>query len=344
MSRCGRMALGDNYLERKRSADVKSALAKSNASPPPGKISRPLFHYTDARGLIGILETKCLFATHADFLNDSSECQLLKGIVGPQLVSEFEEAAKKFPRMAILNKTPEQLVDAVFNSVLTTIERTSPFYITSFCLHPDGSEGYANGLLSQWRGYASGGFAIQFDEDDLDQLTVLENHKFSHAGILTERVHYKDHAKQVDLRKFEGMAGSMLLSISEDASEVAKIFGDKKLVEYMKPFLEVVPFLKNGGFSEEQEYRSVALCIRPGHRPDIDKRDIRDVSFRVSSNGSVLPYVKLFNELERELSIKAVIIGPHHNQENQRKAVSLLLEQHKVKADVRLSKIPFREN
>src|ERR1700682_4515841 len=98
MSRCRQMALGDNYLGRKRAADAKSSLATTDATPPP-KISRPLFHYTDARGLIGIFETKCLFATHADFLNDSSECRLLKDIVGPQLTSEFEAAAKKFPQI-----------------------------------------------------------------------------------------------------------------------------------------------------------------------------------------------------------------------------------------------------
>jgi len=334
------MAFGDK--SRRRTHDAMATLTKPSASLTTK--SRPLFHYTDARGLIGILETKCLFATHADFLNDSSECRLLKAIVAPQLASEFEAAAEKFPQMAVLKKTPEQLVDAVFNTVLTTIEHTSPFYITSFCLHSVDSDEYANGLLSQWRGYASGGFAIQFDENDIDQLTALENQKFSHAGILTERVHYKDHANRVDLAKFKGMAGATLLSVAEDKSEVASIFGDKQLLDYMKPFLEVVPFLKDGGFSEEQEYRSVALCIRPGHRPDIDDRQIRDVNFRVSRNGSVLPYVKRFNELERELSIKSVVIGPHHNQENQRKAVSLLLEQHNVKAEVRLSKIPLREN
>jgi hypothetical protein len=336
------MAFGDNLIRRRRTADAMSTLAKPNTVGV--QESRPLFHYTDAAGLIGILQTKCIFATHADFLNDSSECQLLKDIVAPQLRDEFEVAAKKFPRLALLEKTPEQLVDAVFKTFFVTIERTSPFYVTSFCLHATTSDEYENGLLSQWRGYANGRFAIQFDESDIDKLTVLENQKFSHAGIITERVHYSDHAKHVDLSKFKGLAGAMLLSIAEDTSEVVKIFGSTNLHEYMIPFLEVVPFLKHGGFSEEQEYRSVAVTIRPEHRPDIDNRVVRGVHFRVSRSGSVLPYVKLFDELERELSIKSIIIGPHHNQENQRKAVNLLLEQYKVNAEIRLSKIPLREN
>ncbi len=103
------------------------------------KQSRPIFHYTDAGGLIGILKTKCLYATHADFLNDSTECRLLKTILTRQWTEEFEVALKKAPEIKALQKTPEQLVDAVFNALLTTIERTSPFYVSSFCLHPRDS-------------------------------------------------------------------------------------------------------------------------------------------------------------------------------------------------------------
>jgi len=302
-----------------------------------------LFHYTDAQGLIGILQKRCLFATHADFLNDSSECKLLKSIVAPQLADEFRAAEKKYPRLSELKKTPEELVDAVFNTLLATIERTSPFYITSFCLHEEGSKAFEHGLLSQWRGYANGGFAIQFDEDDIDEMRNLEHAKFSHAGLLTEKVHYENHADKVDLTKFVGMAGSMILTIADDKDEVADIFGSKPLYEYMSPFLEIVPFLKNEGFSEEQEYRSVSLAIRPQKRPDIDDRTPKEVHFRVSRTGNLMPYIRLFEQLDRKIKINAVIIGPHANQDNQRKAVSLLMEQAGVSLEVRTSAIPFRD-
>jgi len=247
-------------------------------------------------------------------------------------------------RVGLGHKTPDEMVDVVFRTILTTLEKTSPFYITSFCLHPPETHEYEHGLLSQWRGYANGGFAIEFDEADLDRLTTLESGAFSHAGIKTDRVHYREHAKQVDLAKFKGMAGATLLSIVESDPELLAAFGHKRLLDFMLPFFEVVPFLKDDGFAEEKEYRSVALCIRPKHRPDIDKRPVRAVQFRVSARGNVVPYVMLFDNLPKQLSIKSVIIGPHHNQENQRKAVSLLLEQTGVDAAIRLSTIPYREN
>jgi hypothetical protein len=64
---------------------IKPANAKSNevSADSSGASSRSLFHYTSARGLIGILGTQALFATHANFLNDSSECQLLRGAINP---------------------------------------------------------------------------------------------------------------------------------------------------------------------------------------------------------------------------------------------------------------------
>jgi len=293
---------------------------------------------------MGILKTKTLFATHADFLNDSTECQLLKKILAPQLAAEFTAAGHLMKRVNLGHKTPDEMVDVVFRSILITIEKTSPFYITSFCLHPPETREYGHGLLSQWRGYANGGFAIEFDEADLDRQTVLENEAFSHAGIKTERVHYHDHAKQVNLASFKGMAGATLLTIVGDHPELLAAFGPKRLQDFMIPFFEVVPFLKDDGFAEEKEYRSVTLCIRPRHRPDIDKRAVREVQFRVSARGNVVPYVTLFSDLPQQLAIKSIIIGPHHNQENQRKAVSLLLEQTGVDASIRLSDIPYREH
>ena len=60
-------------------------------------------------------------------------------------------------------------------------------YITSFCAHTS-DEPYVqkNGLLSQWRGYAKGGYAIVFNTKKLVDLYRLEGEKYyyltSHIG------------------------------------------------------------------------------------------------------------------------------------------------------------------
>src|SRR5215216_2147689 len=53
--------------------------------------SRSLFHYTTGDGLLGIVKDRCLFATHADFSNDSSECKLILPHLIKVLADEYEK-------------------------------------------------------------------------------------------------------------------------------------------------------------------------------------------------------------------------------------------------------------
>ena len=43
--------------------------------------STPLYHYTDAAGLIGIVTSGALWATHCDYLNDASEFKYAAGVM-----------------------------------------------------------------------------------------------------------------------------------------------------------------------------------------------------------------------------------------------------------------------
>jgi hypothetical protein len=57
--------------------------------------SRSLFHYTTADGIIGILQNQYLFATHADFLNDSTECRAILAVLLPRLEAQLKEIVPK---------------------------------------------------------------------------------------------------------------------------------------------------------------------------------------------------------------------------------------------------------
>jgi hypothetical protein len=75
-----------------RSAHQEPPLNKAGFEQPPQRTrddSFSLFHYTTASGLIGIIETKSLWATHASFLNDTTECQLLSRLLTPQIEADF---------------------------------------------------------------------------------------------------------------------------------------------------------------------------------------------------------------------------------------------------------------
>jgi hypothetical protein len=133
--------------------------------------SRSLFHYTTASGLLGIIRDRTLFASHADFSNDSSECKLIRSYLINVLRAEYEQLVPKLIDMEILSQDLlrvhgrsafEKEAENSVNAMLRATNNTAPYFITSFCIHDKNDYEYSHGLLSQWRSYALGGFAIEF--------------------------------------------------------------------------------------------------------------------------------------------------------------------------------------
>ena len=120
-----------------------------------------LYHYTTLEGLKGILETQTLWATHFEFLNDSSELKVFK---------------EKF--LNVLREDPRIRTD--FESLIKSLQKViekEEIYITSFCHEPKDPYTQKNGLLSQWRGYGCcGAAAIAFNKEILRD-KIIEKEK-----------------------------------------------------------------------------------------------------------------------------------------------------------------------
>jgi hypothetical protein len=120
---------------------------------------KSLCHYTSATGLIGILESKQLYATDVRFLNDSQELlyavDLAKQYLTNQPLQSKDDERKAFADFAL------KLLDTKDNLVVIL---GTPTFVASF------SE--ENDLLSQWRGYCpnGNGFAISFSPDCIMEL------------------------------------------------------------------------------------------------------------------------------------------------------------------------------
>ena len=322
---------------------------------------RSLFHYTDANGLIGIIETQSLFATHADFLNDSTECRSILAVLLPRLEAELRELTPTLVERGIFHPSVQtdygdaiyrQEAENMLRAMVQAANNTAPFFITSFCIHEPGTQAYEHGLLSQWRGYARGGFAIEFDELGVDRLNREENERFRYAGILTDSVSYRDHEKSVPADRFSGLAGALLKGLfPESVEKLSEVVGKKVIDDFARSFLSIAPFLKDATFEEENEFRIVAMCNRPKVFEESEKRKVKPIKFRSRAAGQVVPYISLYQKPKSllgsqpkvKLPIKSIIVGPHHYQENQRAALDILLEQASLDAAVRFSKIPFRD-
>lgn len=343
-----------NRITKKR----RRHLSAGHIGPPQPAVakkvtSRQLFHYTTAQGLVGIIKNQSLFATHADFSNDASKCKLALPFIKKILQEEFRRIVPRLIELKLMHPyilrdygetLYEREAENSVRAMMKATNNTAPYFITSFCLHDEDSEEYRHGLLSQWRGYGRGGFAIQFDELEIDELNNLESAKWNYQGMITREVSYQDHEATIEPLKYKGLAGTLMRQIvKKESDEISQLLGTSSLGDYARKFLGTAPFIKHPDFKEEREYRIVALCTRPGKNEGDDARPHRELRFRTRSDGSVIPYIALYEGLDRRLPIKSIIIGPHARQEEQRLAVDLLLEQHDVKAEVKLSSTPFRE-
>jgi hypothetical protein len=227
-------------------------------------------------------------------------------------------------------------------------DKVAPYFISSFCMHEEGTDHHTDGLLSQWRGYARGGFAIEFDEFGIDELTKRENAECRLQGILTHAVQYRGFNEFVKADQFAGFAACLFKAVLEQVipkakSKLAEILGNKTTEDFARPYLSTAPFLKDSSFEEEQEYRIVALCNRIGVTDPNDKRRYKCLNFRTRPDGRITPYIKLFDQLADDLPIKSIVVGPHPHQDAQVAAVRLVAEEHGIKCDIRPSRIPFRE-
>jgi hypothetical protein len=188
-------------------------------------------------------------------------------------------------------------------------------------MHKADSPESEHGLLSQWRGYGRGGFAIEFDESKLDDLIEDESNRNSYQQLITRKVAYLNHEETAQLSNFDGIANASLKVAFEHAApnlakreDVRAILGERELVSYIKDFTEVVAFLKSPRFMEENEYRIVALPTRSEKlvKEVGDKRPWKQKHFREGPGGALVPFIKLFESSSGHLlPIKKVIVGPH---------------------------------
>src|SRR6266487_790431 len=309
-----------------------------------------VFHYTDSAGLLGILSSKSVFATHYRYLNDVSEGSLIRDLILPILEDEITEINSKLRDRGLLRGFYEThgargnrlQAEGFYTSLVNSLDDTTPPFVLSFCRHTD-KKTIKHGLLSQWRGYAgSAGFAIEFDEPELVKLIRDENDTFAYPWMKSDYVRYKGYDDLFDREMYRGVAGELIRRMFKAFGDISDITGQKELDSVMLSFANTAPFLKHEGFQEEEEYRIVAGRVEQEKIAPGGTRRVKEIKFR-SKEGLIVPYIKLFEGSPRDLPITSIIVGPHQFQAKQEAAVRMALKSTPFsKAEVRLSAIPFR--
>ena len=268
-----------------------------------------VFHYTDARGLLGILRCKKLWATDRRFLNDVEEATFarkdfsrrLRRLTNPahdsahplHCNSRFEKAFEDYRRL---------IVDALSGSRF-------PAYVTCFSESGD--------LLSQWRAYgADHGYSIEIETS----ATTWATSGNEPTDPALRPAHYGLDAVTDDLIAY----ALNEIALDNNLGHV----GTHAHVMTLR-IEAMLASLKHPGFEEEREWRFISVYANfPGE----------DVKFRVSRL-AIAPYIEI--ELPPE-AILSVRVGPGAHSDLRREGVCRLVEALGIAADVSVSQIPLR--
>ncbi len=295
-----------------------------------------LYHYTDARGLHGILESNSLHATHAAYLNDSQE--LLYGI---QIVNdELSGWVKRTPdevkiswenlsmpdwATKILIKSMFFLLGAGIKQRTDAVRNTFGPFVT--CLSESRDQ------LSQWRGYGrGGGYAIRFDAQELRK-TVQQrrayvaqavSHQSAKEGLpLYETAFIKMAYKpqtQIPILRSE-----LIKFVNEFAGRLTPQTTEEELTQHRSELVDplmnwvvaMATRMKDPGFKEEKEYRIATFMI-----PD----------FFSPSDTGLVPRVAI--EFDPSC-VKEILIGPGQNMETRESSVRYYVQ---MKMDPRVKR------
>jgi Protein of unknown function (DUF2971) len=289
-----------------------------------------LYHYTDAKGLIGIVDKQVLWATDAEFLNDAQELRYGRAEMRKALLARADELGPPGTE-----GSADDSRATVMRSAADHLEPGGEFarmqyhsaYVACFC--EDGD------LLSQWRAYgAAGGYAIGFHTSALREIPPLDVRPPIGEGIDPEELEgLKPEPLPVRLVQVRYGSPAVESAIATVLREVApEPVGFPGVQGFHKARTVVIPELaevKHPAFSEEREWRLIV----------VGSIGEEAVSFRTGSLG-VIPYVEL--DLPAGV-IAEVVVGPGREPPLRHHDVERLINERRLDdVQIRHSAAPFR--
>jgi Protein of unknown function (DUF2971) len=197
---------------------VKDVPSASPLDEPKGVI----YHYTNQAGLLGILSSKEIWATHIRYLNDASEynrgLEIVKACVRDFAidVDRFEtETGSKFPIKNFQSAEADLVLRETISTSLSLIDEFNVF-VTSFFSNDEDAlnsgEHDIGDVLGQWRGYSGGsaGFSIGFDKSILSGYfsEIGENQE---SPLVYESCIYNEDRQRAYIEKRVSAFGTLIL-------------------------------------------------------------------------------------------------------------------------------------
>jgi len=271
------------------------------------KFPSVLYHYTSMDVLEKITNSRQIWTTNINYLNDTSEYIHARAFIERVLAKRISD-----------DKALRDVVETRIRNL--PIVRDRELYLMSLSEVGDS--------LSQWRGYCSRGrgVAIGFLPKSLKDAA----NKVALAAALVKCA-YTSKEKERSIRLIDEYLGMVKASIERVEFKGTEADAD--------PFLEIMFYqhgmeFKDASFKEEKEWRLVL---------DYDLAKVKPMRHFRMGLSTLVPYLKVdVGEDYHRTYIKEVVIGPNPQPESAQKSVKMLLREHGLDTVVTGSQIPYR--
>lgn len=259
-----------------------------------------LFHYTSYAGMLGILDTRCVWATEARYLNDAKE-----------LANTLDFVLIEVSRRTSSADSSKGEVLSQFRSWLRD-RMSSGHALFVVSLTENGN------LLSQWRGYTPNntGVSLGFLSSRLLELGARQAFRMGRCiyGLKEQQEVVRDLIDQI-----LNAASSVDVALVKDRPVSQAYYTLFESFEE-KIFL-CAALLKHHSFQEEAEWRMVSSLVH-------DYRSA-PIQFRPGAS-SLIPYMKFdLNDAGGQLTVlRRAYVGPTPNANLAIHAVTMALSRH----------------
>jgi Protein of unknown function (DUF2971) len=285
------------------------------------KVSNPapdsLFHYTDQKGLLGIITSGSLWATQIRYSNDADEFLYTLDMVRSEteeleIAADSEDISLLAQMRRLTNELNWQITDHISN-----------YFVLSFSSRPD--------QWSQWHKYCSGGngYSIGFKSSSILPLTK--------KGFTIKECIYDESSQK---RKIQNSLLQLLSRFRTIQSEHAFNLDDPGIMHeqtraFEEKFIPIATIFKHPKFFKENEWRVISPSI---------EYDDSTIQHR-EGKSMIVPYlsVNLTNGSD-PLELAEIIVGPTAPNESELTYFSAesMIRSHHISCNVKHSQYTKR--
>jgi hypothetical protein len=276
-----------------------------------------LFHYTSIEGLMGVVNSKSLWASEVRYLNDAAELHHFGSLANQQIL-QAQSTNQNSDEREILSQFGEWLKERLSSGPLV--------FVSS--LTENGN------LLSQWRGYCSHGKGVSLGFNPIELAKAAKESHFSLGRCVYEPERQNEVVAEVISIALKGAmaSGPALPSVSHPTQSYHSVFN-----ALCGEILRIASLLKHPAFSEESEWRAVS--------PAFSNYVSAPICYR-NGKSMLVPYIHFKLPTHNQLlNVPEIVVGPTPTPNLSLNSISQYISKNTSNSPTRVSAclIPYRQ-